>query len=275
MIMNNIFSSETVFSKFMNNLADVLWIGILWLITSIPIVTMGAASCAAYQTMMSTVRGKKIGVTSIFFEVFKDNFRITWPMKLIGVFFVSLLLFDCIYLFGYGTDFSMTLSFIIYIIMVIYIALISYLYPLTSRYDEKRFLLFKMSFYLTFRYILSSIMLVALFAICLYACYLMPWSIIIVPGIYWYIMSFPVNKALNALTTNTNEDIDDEEDEEEINDEQSGSPQELKTRTVVVKRRRLKKLWRRRDDSDVILDEDLDNEPDEETEELEDRIVKK
>ena len=274
--MKNIFSNDTKFALFMNALADIIWIGLLWVVVSVPIVTMGAASCAAYQSVVKAVRGRRSGVTGLFFETFKENFSITWPMKLTGIFIVGLLGFDCIYLYGYGTDFSRTLSLILYIMLALDVAFVSYLYPLTSRFDEKRTDLLKISFFLTFRYFHISVLLTVMFLLCVFCCYIMPWSVIVVPGLYWYIMSFPVKYVLSRLKKDEDEDdeegeeyeenYDDEadadsnvnkkdkdedkgkENKEDVDDEDDSKSHgtSVNTVTVTVKRRRLKNPWRKK-----------------------------
>ena len=47
----NIFSGDTGFAKFMNMLADVLVIGILWIALCLPVVTAGTSCIAAYYAM--------------------------------------------------------------------------------------------------------------------------------------------------------------------------------------------------------------------------------
>lgn len=236
----SIFSNETLFARFMNCLGDILFTGILWMVFSIPILTMGASACAAYQCMIKVVRGKKSGVFRVFIDNFKQNLKITLPLKILGVIFVLLMGFDCIYLYGYGTDFSKTLSFILYLVIAIYIALVSYLYPLISRFDEKRWDLFKIAFFLTFRHFLTSVLLVLILGVCLYGFYLLPWTFFIMPGIYWYLVSFPIRRVLNQLSK---EEVEEEEELEasSVKEEESKKATEI----VTEKRRKIKKFWRR------------------------------
>ena len=64
-------------SKFMrawSNLVDGVWINILMLVTSIPIITIGAALTAGHDACRRSIEGEGKGVTSNYFKSFKTNF---------------------------------------------------------------------------------------------------------------------------------------------------------------------------------------------------------
>lgn len=277
---NSLFGPDTMFARFMNKLWDIIWTGLLWVLCSLPVVTMGASSCAAYQCIITVARGKNSGVTNLFFQVFKENIKTTIVLKIIGILFIAWLGFDIIYLYGYGTDFSRTLSFILYIVLALYIMVVSYLYPLTSRFDESRFTLFKLSFYLTFRYFLMSIATLIIFLVCVYAVYAMPWTIFLMPGFYWYLVSFPVKKAIGMMAGDKDTDEEEEEfipkrdtkkkeekkqnkeedteeerkqsrkrkDPDDLDDIRKATPEEIMgPKTVKVKKRKIKNPWKKKD----------------------------
>lgn len=61
-------------SKFMrawSNLVDGVWINILMLVTSIPIITIGAALTAGHDACRRSIEGEGKGVTSNYFKSFK------------------------------------------------------------------------------------------------------------------------------------------------------------------------------------------------------------
>lgn len=59
----------------MDQIAEVLIAGFLWLLCSIPVVTIGPASAALYYTIVKVVRKKRDTVTSAFFHSFKSNLK--------------------------------------------------------------------------------------------------------------------------------------------------------------------------------------------------------
>lgn len=50
-----LFNMNSGFFKFINRLLDVLFLNFLWIICSLPIVTIGAATCAAFSISLKMV----------------------------------------------------------------------------------------------------------------------------------------------------------------------------------------------------------------------------
>ena len=64
-------------SKFMrawSNLVDGVWINILMRVTSIPLITIGAALTAGHDACRRSIEGEGKGVTANYFKSFKANF---------------------------------------------------------------------------------------------------------------------------------------------------------------------------------------------------------
>ena len=64
-------------SKFMrawSDLVDGVWINILMLVTSIPLITIGAALTAGHDACRRSIEGEGKGVTANYFKSFKANF---------------------------------------------------------------------------------------------------------------------------------------------------------------------------------------------------------
>lgn len=80
-----------VFS-FLNKMADLFIINILFVLCCIPVVTIGASCTAMYTVTLKMVRDEEGYLARSFFQAFKDNFRqatIVWVIALL-VLFVSL-----------------------------------------------------------------------------------------------------------------------------------------------------------------------------------------
>lgn len=91
--MNAIFNPENRFWMFMDKVMDAMIISILWLVCSLPIVTMGAATTAVFQFTLYQVRDEEGYVWKSFFKAFRQNFRqatILWLGGLaVGVFLLA------------------------------------------------------------------------------------------------------------------------------------------------------------------------------------------
>ena len=81
--MKNIFDSEGKLMTFLDGFADVMVLAILWVICSLPIITVGASTTAFYSVMMKLVVGEESYVVRSFFKAFKENFKISTIVWLI------------------------------------------------------------------------------------------------------------------------------------------------------------------------------------------------
>ena len=194
------FALEGPFARFMNRLGDVIWVGWLWIFFSLPILTLGSACEGVYYAMTEGAGKQKNYIFQNFMEGFKNkwkkNFFITFGMLLA----FGLLLFDCIYLYGYGTEFAVYLSYVLYTIIAIFLVMSCYYYPCSVTFEGSFFEIFKMAFYLTFRHPLTTICLLINILVAILAIYWLPWSIVVVPGFWWYMESLLVSRLLEQYS---------------------------------------------------------------------------
>ena len=81
--MNNIFNYDNGFFRAVNKIVDGFWASILWLVFSLPIVTLGASTTAFYYTVHKSLRGNRGYIWQSFWSAFKSNFKQTTKIWLI------------------------------------------------------------------------------------------------------------------------------------------------------------------------------------------------
>lgn len=82
----NLFSFDSWLSRFLYFVADVMILHILWIIFSLPIVTIGASTTAVYYSGMKRIRRDEGHVSTNFMKAFKSNFKqstIIWLLILL------------------------------------------------------------------------------------------------------------------------------------------------------------------------------------------------
>ena len=70
-----LFNINSSFFKFINKLLDVLLLNLLWILCSLPVVTIGAATCAAFSVTLKMVDDEEGYIVKPFFKYFKQNFK--------------------------------------------------------------------------------------------------------------------------------------------------------------------------------------------------------
>lgn len=89
--------SDSPVIAFLNKLTDLVLLNVLWLICSIPVITIGASTTAMYYVSITSIRSGDGYVVRRFFKSFKESFRQITPIWLImvvcGMMFIGDLIF--------------------------------------------------------------------------------------------------------------------------------------------------------------------------------------
>ena len=80
------FKLESPLVNFLNKVADIMILGIVFMIACVPVITGGAALTAAYYMGFKMVKNEETYIIKGFFKAFKENFKqatILWIFVLI------------------------------------------------------------------------------------------------------------------------------------------------------------------------------------------------
>lgn len=203
------FRSDGIFGRFMNLLFDVICTGILWVLFSLPLVTMGAAATAAYYTTAKCVRHRTGYTGREFWNCFRANFRQSLPLTLCYLAAAMILAVDIVYVWNNDN----TVNSALFVVFVFFAFLLGGLYvytgPLLSRFDRKNIELVKLAAVLMFRYLPVTLGVLLAAALAAVGIWLMPWAVFILPGVFLYLMSWPMEKILRKLMPAVEEDSEE------------------------------------------------------------------
>ena len=106
--------------RFLVNMFDLMGLSVLWVVFSLPIFTMGAASTALYSAAYHHVRKGEDYLWNSFFSAFKENFKrstLTWlvALAILGFLGADALLLRSLILQGYsfGWFYGITLALVV------------------------------------------------------------------------------------------------------------------------------------------------------------------
>lgn len=159
-----IFSQNSGFVKFVNRALDVIWLNVLWLLCCIPVVTIGASTCAAYSVTLKLVDDEEGYIHKMFFKAFKQNFKqatIMWCITAPSI-YLAFLIWQVVTK-GDNVNFLIILGAIIYTAIVVVTNL--YTYPLIARYDNSLKNMIKNSIGICVQYFGRTLILIALIAL--------------------------------------------------------------------------------------------------------------
>ncbi len=162
--MNGFFSAENGLFRFLARAMDVVILSLLWAVLCVPLVTMGPATAALYDTTVRYVRDYDAGTYSHFFRVFKRNLRDGIPAGLIFLAVVWVAVRTDGYLFGIAKQGGM--GYVLYaaftVCLLVLMGMASYLFPVLSRFENGLGRLFANSVMLGMAHLPSTLCLGAL-----------------------------------------------------------------------------------------------------------------
>ena len=203
------FKSDGIFSRFMNCLFDILYVGILWIVCSLPVLTAGASTTAAYYAMAKCVRYKTGYIGREFFKSFRGNLKQSLPLTLLFYLAAGVWVTDIIYVWRHESSLNNAVFVVLLLLGLLISGVTVYCCPLLSRFQKKNLELLKTAAYLLFKFLPVTLGILLVFALSCVGVYLMPWAVLVIPGVYLYALSFPMEWILHKLMPKVEEDSEE------------------------------------------------------------------
>ena len=149
--------------RFIGKFWDVLVINFLWIICSIPIVTIGSSTTAMYYVTLKLARDEDGYTIQSFFKSFKENFKQATAIWLIFLLTGLLLAFDVYYFMRLAAPSTLrTVMISIFLAMVfVWFAMFTYVFPLQARfYNPVKRTIFN-SFFMSVRHVFHTMGMLA------------------------------------------------------------------------------------------------------------------
>lgn len=153
MNINSLFNPNNIFFRFMGRISDLMIINFLWIIFSIPIVTIGASTTALYHVTLKLVDENEGYLFNNFIKSFKENLK-----KATAIWIGTLIIFSII-----GVNLAFWIQFksltgyiaVSIIIFILFLFLLTgiYLFPILSGFNRTIKGVVKKAFILALRYL--------------------------------------------------------------------------------------------------------------------------
>lgn len=191
--MNRLFNLESKFVQFLATVFNLVILNLLWILTSLPIITVGASTTAMYSVAFKYADDTDDAVIKPFFKAFVSNFKqstLIW----IPIFLLSLLLIiDGYYLLS-NADAAATKYLWIPFLVVLAVLMVvtAHVFPQIARYNVNTRTALHNTLLMTFLHLFQTIGVVGLNA--------MPWILMIMlPELYAYTGIFWVMFGASAI----------------------------------------------------------------------------
>ena len=163
-----IFSYDSKFSQIMLKICYACYLNLLWLICSLPIVTIGASTTALYYAALKVVREEETNIGAKFFHSFKENFKqatALWLMLLAA----GLVLGGEIYVVWHLRASSAGTVAVLWTLClalligasVVYVIVLEFVFPLLASVSNTNLAMLKNAFLIGTHYLFATILIFA------------------------------------------------------------------------------------------------------------------
>ncbi len=163
-----IFSYDSKFSQLLLKLCYACYLNLLWLVCSLPIVTVGASTTALYYSCLKIVRDEDSHVGACFFRSFRENFKQATALWLILLGLGLFLAGDgyIVYHLRQSAEGAMAVVWTLILAMVIagaivYVIVLEYVFPLVASVSNTNTAMLKNAFLIGTHYLFATILVFA------------------------------------------------------------------------------------------------------------------
>lgn len=136
-MMDRIFNMDNKFFTFMGRVADLILLNIIFLLSCIPIVTIGASITAMYYVTLKMARNEDSYISRSFVKSFKQNFKQSTIIWLILLAVGALLFVDFNIMEQAGSEGVFKAVYLgLYLLLLLFGMVFAYIFPLLSRFDN-------------------------------------------------------------------------------------------------------------------------------------------
>lgn len=134
--MSKLFRMDSPLMRFLTKIADLMVLNILFCVTSIPLITIGASWTALYSVTLKMVRDEEGSVSRSYFRSFRQNFRQATLLWLGVLVVLALLVLDIRALNGMSEGTAPGLLRVgVEILALLGIMVLQYLFPSLARFE--------------------------------------------------------------------------------------------------------------------------------------------
>lgn len=162
------FGNDSLFGRIFGTLGDMIVVNFLFILCSIPVVTLGASFTSMYYALL---RNLKYGDSSLFrdfFKSFRENFRQSTISFIISVIFIIVFTAD-IGMFGPGGVYPVTAVYYLIIVLAVIVTITAmFVFPVIAAFRNTLKNLWVQSFFLAARNLPFALIILVLNVVPLY-----------------------------------------------------------------------------------------------------------
>lgn len=150
------FQSDNLLSRVLTKVFDLCLLNILFLITSLPIFTIGVSLSALYTVTLAMSKNEESPVFKMYFRMWKQNFKKGMIAGLILLGIVALLIFDMWIWWNSRISYRMFFMIATLVLLSLVIMVSNWVFPLIAKFENSVKNMFKNAMIFSMRYAIVS-----------------------------------------------------------------------------------------------------------------------
>lgn len=196
--MNKLLSFDGKLFEILGRAADFMLLNILWILTSLPLITIGASTTALYSVMLKLVKNEESYIVKSYFLAFVENFKYATLFWTLFALVESILFWEYRLFSRPEIPGAVWIQGILFVIIVILTVSVCYLFPVLARFENTPLNTLKNVFLIAAAHLAHSIIIFAISFGPLLIMFYNPKAMII--GIFLYLfIGFAMCAWLNSL----------------------------------------------------------------------------
>lgn len=182
--MGELFKYDGWLSKLFRSIVDCVCLSVLWLVSSVPLITIGASTTALCYSVHKCIRNDYEGLWHEYWYSFRMNFKQATVVWCLLVVIYALLLGGCYSTYLLIVNQQLTSAYFFSLLIVTFMVSLwsSYLFPYIARFEITTGRMLRNCVWIAFRNILWSILLVIIWIAAVLCILLIPEALLIVPA---------------------------------------------------------------------------------------------
>ncbi len=168
--MNRLFNLDNPFMQFLNNMADLIILNIIFLISCIPLITIGASISALHYVCLKMVRGESPYVWAGFFKGFRESFRQSTVIWLFSAAVIALLGLDYAILNAAESTLFSVMKVALGVVCALLSCMFIYIFPIVSHFRCTNRQAVKNALLMTIGHLPYTLLLAAMYGLIFFLC---------------------------------------------------------------------------------------------------------
>lgn len=134
--MGHFFSSDGPLMSYLIKIRDWMILSVLWLVCSLPVITVGVSTAAMYYVTLKMVKKEEGSVFKSFFKSFKENFKQGVLLTLIVLAVGAILVLDCLYFSRVAGAKGAVLTGVFCAVSICFLTIVLYAFPFMAQFSN-------------------------------------------------------------------------------------------------------------------------------------------